>query len=147
MGKNCDSFQAIKFRSMIVANMIDRGANDPLETHRITRLCNFLRRSRLDEVPQIINVFKGEMSLIGPSPDYIEHAKVYVDTIPGYIERHAVRPGISGFAQTEVGYGEGIEATRTKVKADLQYIKNRTLTFEAWIVWCTLQTVIKRGGA
>ena len=147
MGKNCDSFQAIKFRSMIVANMIDRGANDPLETHRITRLGNFLRRSRLDEVPQIIKVFKGEMSLIGPSPDYIEHAKVYVDTIPGYIERHAVRPGISSFAQTKVGYGEGIEATRTKDKADLQYIKNWTLTFEAWIVWCTLQTVIKRGGA
>ena len=77
----------------------------------------------------------------------IEHTKVYVDTIPGYIERHAVRPGIRGFAQTEIGYGEGIEATRTKVKADLQYIKNRTLIFEAWIVWCTLQTVIKRGGA
>jgi lipopolysaccharide/colanic/teichoic acid biosynthesis glycosyltransferase len=147
MGKNCDPFQAIKFRSMTVTNTIERGANDPLETHRITRLGDFLRRSRLDEVPQIINVFKGEMSLVGPRPDYIEHAKVYVDTIPGYTERHAVRPGISGFAQTEVGYAEGIEATRVKVEADLQYIKNRTLAFEAWIVWRTLQIVIKRGGA
>jgi lipopolysaccharide/colanic/teichoic acid biosynthesis glycosyltransferase len=147
MGKNCDPFQAIKFRSMTVADAIDRGANDPLETHRITRLGNLLRRLRLDEVPQIINVIKGEMSLVGPRPDYIEHAKVYVDTIPGYIERHAVRPGISGFAQTEVGYAEGLEATRVKVEADLQYIKNRTLALEAWIVWRTLQIVIKRGGA
>lgn len=147
MGKNCDPFQAIKFRSMTVANTIDRGANDPLETHRITRLGNLLRRSRLDEVPQIINVFKGEMSLVGPRPDYIEHAKVYVDTIPGYSERHSVRPGISGFAQTEVGYAEGIEATRVKVEADLQYIKSRTLALEAWIVWRTLQIVIKRSGA
>lgn len=147
MGENCEPFRAIKFRSMTVADTIERGANDPLETHRITRLGNLLRRSRLDEVPQILNVFKGEMSLVGPRPDYIEHAKVYVETIADYTERHSVLPGISGYAQTEVGYAEGIEATRAKVEADLFYIRNRSLALEAWIVWRTLQTVVKRGGA
>jgi lipopolysaccharide/colanic/teichoic acid biosynthesis glycosyltransferase len=147
MGQDCKSFRAIKFRSMTCADMIERGADDPLETDRITRLGNFLRRSRLDEIPQIINVLRGEMSLVGPRPDYIEHAKVFTGTIAGYKERHAVRPGISGYAQTEVGYAEGIDATRAKVEADLLYIKNRTLAFEAWIVWRTLQTVVKRGGA
>ena len=147
MGRDCQPFRAIKFRSMTVADKIGRGANDPLETDRITRLGDFLRRSRLDEVPQIINVLKGDMSLVGPRPDYIEHAKVFLDTVAGYKERHAVRPGISGYAQTEVGYAEGIEATRDKVAADLTYIKNRSIRLEGWIVWRTIQTVVSRGGA
>jgi lipopolysaccharide/colanic/teichoic acid biosynthesis glycosyltransferase len=147
MGKDCQPFRAIKFRSMTCADVIERGANDPLETDRITRLGNFLRRSRLDEVPQIINVLKGEMSLVGPRPDYIVHAQEYVETIEGYEERHSVRPGISGYAQTEVGYAESVDATREKVVADLHYIKNRSLGLEAWIVWRTIQTVICRGGA
>jgi lipopolysaccharide/colanic/teichoic acid biosynthesis glycosyltransferase len=147
MGRDCEPFQAIKFRSMTCAETIERGANDPLETDRITRLGDFLRRSRLDEIPQILNVLKGEMSLVGPRPDYIEHAKEYSNTIPGYKERHDVRPGISGFAQTEVGYAEGTDATREKVAADLHYIQFRSLRLEAWIVWRTIYTVLCRGGS
>lgn len=147
MGKDCKPFRAIKFRSMTCAPEIERGANDPLETHRITKLGDFLRRSRLDEIPQIINVLKGDMSLVGPRPDYIVHAQEYVETIAGYKERHAVRPGISGYAQTEVGYVESMDGTRDKVAADLFYIKNRSLRLEAWIVWRTIQTVVCRGGA
>jgi lipopolysaccharide/colanic/teichoic acid biosynthesis glycosyltransferase len=147
MGKDCKPFRAIKFRSMTCAPVIERGANDPLETHRITKLGDFLRRSRLDETPQIINVLKGDMSLVGPRPDYIVHAQEYVETIAGYKDRHAVRPGISGYAQTEVGYVESMDGTRDKVAADLFYIKNRSLRLEAWIVWRTIQTVVCRGGA
>lgn len=147
MGRDCKPFRAIKFRSMTCADIIERGADDPLETHRITRLGDFLRRSRLDEIPQIINVIRGDMSLVGPRPDYIVHADEYVETVAGYKERHSVRPGISGYAQTEVGYAEGIEATRNKVAADLYYIGNRSLRLEAWIVWRTIQTVVCRGGA
>lgn len=147
MGKDCVPFRAIKFRSMTCAPVIERGANDPLETHRITKLGNFLRKSRLDEVPQIINVLNGDMSLVGPRPDFIDHANEYVETIPGYKERHAVRPGISGYAQTEVGYVESTEGTRNKVAADLHYIQNRSLGLEAWIVCRTMQTVLRRGGA
>lgn len=147
MGRDCKPFRAIKFRTMTAAKSVARGPNDPLERERITRLGGFLRRSRLDEVPQILNVLKGDMSLIGPRPDYYDHAIAYLDLIQGYRERHLVRPGISGLAQTEVGYVEGLEATRTKVRADLYYITNTGFTLEAWIFWRTLMTVFGGVGA
>ncbi len=86
------------------------------------------------------------MSLIGPRPDYLEHAKVYVRTVPGYRERHAMRPGISGYAQIEVGYPDGIESLQRKVAADLDYIKNASIRFDLWITWRTLLVVILRKG-
>ena len=147
MGQDCEPFQAIKFRSMTVADEIARGVNDPLETDRITPLGNWLRRTRIDELPQVLNVLKGDMSLIGPRPDYFEHAKVLVDTIPGYRERHNVIPGISGYAQTEVGYADSSELIRDKVKADAHYIENRSVALEAWIFWRTILTVVSRKGA
>ncbi|SMX38844.1 sugar transferase [Maliponia aquimaris] len=117
MGRNCKAFQAIKFRSMRVAPKVERGADAPLETDRITRLGGFLRKSRIDELPQIINVLRGDMSLIGPRPDYYDHAVQYLELVPGYRERHIVRPGVSGLAQTELGYAEGFEATRSGARA------------------------------
>ncbi|WP_319825134.1 sugar transferase [Thalassovita sp.] len=145
MGHHCRSFRAYKFRTMTAGAA--RGPNDPLERDRITPLGGFLRRSRLDEVPQILNVLKGDMSLIGPRPDYYDHAIAYLDVVQGYRERHLVRPGISGLAQTEVGYAEGLEATRTKVCADLYYITHTGFALEAWIFWRTLLTVFGRAGA
>lgn len=140
MGRNCVPFMALKFRSMTPSRR-SRGANDPLEKERITLLGAMLRQSRLDELPQIINVLRGEMSLIGPRPDCYDHAITFLNNIPGYRDRHAVLPGISGFAQTEIGYAEGTEATVKKVEADLHYIANLSLGFEAWIFWRTLLTV------
>lgn len=145
MGHHCRSFRAYKFRTMTAG--ASRGPNDPLERDRITPLGGFLRRTRLDEIPQILNVLKGEMSLIGPRPDYYDHAVTYLDVIQGYRERHMVRPGISGLAQTEVGYAEGVEATRAKVRADLYYITHTGFALEAWIFWRTLLTVFGRAGA
>jgi len=147
MGRDCQPFRAIKFRTMRKAGSETRGANCPLEKHRITKLGSFLRKSRIDELPQIINVLRGEMSLIGPRPDYFDHAVEYVDKVPGYRERHAVRPGISGLAQTELGYIEGVEGTRRKVKADLYYITHMSLALEMWIFWRTIYVVVRRGGA
>lgn len=147
MGQGCQPFTAVKFRSMTVVTEVSRGAHDPLEQDRITRLGHFIRKSRIDELPQILNVLKGEMSLIGPRPDYIGHALEYIKTVPGYRARHAVKPGISGFAQTEVGYADTPEAVLAKVKADLFYIRNRRLLVEFWIVWRTLVTVFGRHGA
>lgn len=146
MGIDCRPFRAIKFRSMTCTSKISRGANDPLETHRITRLGRILRKSRLDELPQVLNVFKGQMSLIGPRPDFYDHAVVFAETIPGYRQRHAVKPGISGFAQTEIGYAEGVEATRAKVAADLHYISNYGMRMEMFVFWRTLHTVLGWGG-
>lgn len=147
MGQDCKPFNAIKFRTMTHVNMIARTANCPLEEDRITALGRFLRKTRLDELPQILNVLNGDMSMVGPRPDYYEHALYFVEKIPGYRARHSVRPGISGLAQTEVGYVEGSSATRKKVGADLYYIRNRNFRMEAWIVWRTVQVVMCRGGA
>jgi len=83
MGKNCEFFFAIKFRSMSDVKKISRKYNDPIETNRITPLGNVLRRARIDELPQILNVLKGEMSLIGPRPDYFPHALEYLKNVEG----------------------------------------------------------------
>lgn len=147
MGRDCKPFMAIKFRSMTCVAEVTRGADDPLEVNRITPLGGFLRKSRLDEIPQIINVLRGEMSLIGPRPDCYEHAETYIESIPGYRERHAALPGISGLAQTEVGYVQGIDATRLKVAADLDYINRQSFRLDTWILWRTLKIVAGRGGA
>jgi len=122
MGRDCRPFLALKFRSMSEVAEIARGCDDPIEQHRITRLGRFLRKTRLDELPQILNVLKGEMSLIGPRPDYYEHACAFRAAIPGYNERHMIRPGISGLAQVDLGYIEGTDATRAKVAKDLYYM-------------------------
>ncbi|WP_282171201.1 sugar transferase, partial [Ruegeria atlantica] len=82
-----------------------------------------------------------------PRPDYIEHARMYLLQVPGYQERHDVRPGISGLAQVELGYIEGTDATRRKVQADLYYIANSSLAMEMRIVWRTLAVMVRRGGA
>jgi lipopolysaccharide/colanic/teichoic acid biosynthesis glycosyltransferase len=147
MGMHCQPFEALKFRSMLPADSVQRGADDPLETDRITRLGRLIRRLRLDELPQIVNVLKGEMSLIGPRPDFLDHAEVYLEAVPGYARRHMVRPGISGLAQTEVGYVEGIAGTRRKVSADLYYIFHSGWRLEAYIFWRTLVIVFTGRGA
>lgn len=147
MGEGTAPFAALKFRSMAAAGDKERGATDPLEVDRISRLGHFIRKSRIDELPQIINVLRGEMSLIGPRPDFYPHAVEYLGTVPGYRARHAVRPGISGYAQTEVGYADNMDAVAAKVAADLYYIRNRRLRLEAWIFWRTLVTVFGRKGA
>lgn len=146
MGRTCRPFVAVKFRTMRMVKNVGRGPDDPLETDRITRLGGFMRTSRIDELPQILNVLKGEMSLIGPRPDYFDHALEYVKTVPGYVQRHQIRPGISGLAQTQLGYIEGTEATRQKVLCDLKYIREASYRMEISVFVTTIQTVLLRRG-
>ena len=96
MGKNCSVFSAIKFRTMVPVREITRKYDDPIEENRITSFGKILRKCRIDELPQILNVLKGEMSLIGPRPDYYLHALEYMKNVKGYRERHFIRPGITG---------------------------------------------------
>jgi lipopolysaccharide/colanic/teichoic acid biosynthesis glycosyltransferase len=110
-------------------------------------LGRFLRRSRLDELPQILNVLRGEMSLIGPRPDTFEHACVYLREIPGYAARHQVMPGISGYAQTEVGYVDGLDGIHRKVAADHYYLKHASFALDLWITWRTIGVVLTRQGS
>jgi lipopolysaccharide/colanic/teichoic acid biosynthesis glycosyltransferase len=147
MGQGGRPFRVWKFRSMAAAPEVARGPFDALEAHRITPLGQLLRQTRLDELPQVLNVIRGEMSLIGPRPDYYPHACVYAEEVPGYRARHALRPGISGLAQIEVGYVEGREGIRRKVAADLYYLRHASLRFDLWIAWQTLRVVLGRKGA
>lgn len=147
MGRDCIAFPAIKFRSMRAARGTSRSPESPLEMARITPLGRILRKTRIDELPQIVNVLRGDMSLIGPRPDCYEHAEHFLTTVPGYRARHAVRPGISGLAQTEIGYVAGSHATRRKVSADLYYIRNVSWRLEAWLIWRTLSVIAGRKGA
>ncbi len=146
MGRDGKPFLAIKFRSMLPADEITRGANDPIETHRITALGQVIRKTRIDELPQVINVLRGEMSLIGPRPDAYDHAQEYLEAIPEYRARHTVRPGISGLAQVTLGYAEGIDATRAKAISDIAYIRNAGVLMDMRIIWLTLVTIIMRRG-
>lgn len=147
MGIGCDPFSAFKFRTMSVATGRTRGAYDTLETERITPLGRLLRKTRIDELPQIINVLRGEMSLIGPRPDSYTHACVYLREVSGYRERHRVVPGISGYAQTEVGYVDGPDGIERKVAADLYYIAHATLAFDLWITWRTVSVIAFQRGS
>jgi len=143
MGKNCKPFYAMKFRTMKYSKTIDRKFSDPLEHDRITNFGKVLRKYRIDELPQILNVLKGEMSLIGPRPDYYEHALIFLDNVPLYKERHAIRPGISGLSQIRYGYVEGLSETKKKTKIDLYYIHNVSLSLEIKVFFGTLYTIIK----
>jgi len=147
MGQDLVPFTAIKFRSMNPSPAITRSVDDPIEAHRINALGRMMRKTRIDELPQILNVLRGEMSLIGPRPDYFEHAREFLAQIPEYRHRHLIRPGISGLAQVTLGYAAGLDATRAKATADLAYIRNASFALEARIFWLTLVTVFMRRGA
>ena len=146
MGKDCRVFHAIKFRSMVPVKEITRKYNDPIETNRITSFGKILRKSRIDELPQILNVLKGEMSLIGPRPDYYIHALEYLENVEGYRERHIIRPGITGLSQIRLGYAEGLEATEKKASVDNYYIQNVSYIIELKIIGNTIITIIRGMG-
>ena len=143
MGKNCEVFHAIKFRTMVPVKEITRKYDDPIETNRITFFGKFLRKSRIDELPQILNVLKGDMSLIGPRPDYYIHALEYLKSVKGYRDRHDIRPGITGLSQIRLGYAEGLEATAKKASIDNYYIHNVGYIIELKIIVNTIITIIR----
>lgn len=147
MGRDCKKFRAFKFRSMLETGAANREYHEDIEADRVTRLGAFMRKTRIDELPQILNVLRGEMSLIGPRPDSFDHAEIYLREIPEYRARHQVRPGISGYAQVELGYAIGLDATRAKVLADLHYIENASIALELRLVFRTIWTVLTRAGA
>ena len=146
MGKNCEFFFAIKFRTMTNAKEITRKYNDPIETDRITPLGKFLRKMRIDELPQILNVLMGDMSLIGPRPDYYVHALEYLEHVEGYRERHVIRPGITGLSQIKLGYVETLEETSKKTSLDIYYIQNTSYISELKIIFNTIIIILKGMG-
>jgi lipopolysaccharide/colanic/teichoic acid biosynthesis glycosyltransferase len=147
MGRGGRPMTVWKFRTMGPASDGVRGAADPLEHERITPLGGLLRRTRIDELPQILNVLVGEMSLIGPRPDCLDHALDFLPAIPGYGFRYAIRPGISGYAQVRLGYAEGYELTAEKTRLDLTYIRNAGWKLELAVLWRTFVVLTTGYGA
>ena len=143
MGKDCEAFLAIKFRSMRHIKEITRKYNDPIEINRITPLGKLLRKTRIDELPQILNVLKGDMSLIGPRPDYYNHALEYLKNVEGYRERHTIRPGITGLSQIRLGYVESLEGTSKKVSIDNYYIQHVNSIIALNIILTTVLIIIR----
>lgn len=133
MGRHGAPITVWKFRTMLPEGDGCRGPGDPVEEHRITPLGRWLRRTRIDELPQLLSVLVGDMSLIGPRPDAFDHALAYVDAVPNYALRHAIRPGISGLAQVRMGYAEGFELTARKTRLDLIYLNHAGWRLE-WLV-------------
>ena len=146
MGKNCEIFYAIKFRTMSHIQEITRKHDEPIEIHRITPLGGILRKIRIDELPQILNVLKGDMSLIGPRPDYYIHALEYLKVVKGYRERCVIRPGITGLSQTRLGYADNLEETSKKVSVDNYYIQNLSYIVELKIIISTIFIIVKGMG-
>ncbi len=145
-GKNNKTFLAIKFRTMII-NAEQNGAQWATENDsRITSVGKFLRKSRLDEIPQLINILKGEMSLIGPRPERPEFIQMLKKEIPYYNQRLLAKPGLTGWAQINFPYGNSVEDALEKLEYDLYYIKNRSFALDISIILKTIHTVLKREG-
>ena len=139
-------FRIYKLRTMQAAGENHGGATvkgDP----RITAVGAVLRRFRVDELPQLLNVLKGDMSIIGPRPEWTLLSENYSRDLPVYVYRHLVRPGITGWAQVRGGYASDLAETRTKVSYDLFYIKNMSFSFDLQILMRTLWTLLAGGGA
>ena len=131
-------FPMVKFRTMTPSNVAARDPNAKVEEDRITPLGRYLRQSRIDELPNFVNVLLGQMSMIGPRPDAMNHAEHFSKALPGYTKRFAVRPGITGLAQVSMGYAEGDDDTLQKIKIDQQYIQNLSFGQDARIVMRTI---------
>jgi sugar transferase (PEP-CTERM system associated) len=141
-------FTLYKFRSMRVDAEVETGAvwamkNDP----RVTPVGRIIRKIRFDELPQLFNVLKGEMSIVGPRPERPEFVKTLAERIPFYRQRHAVRPGITGWAQINYKYGDTLEDSVTKLEYDLYYIKNMSWSLDSYIVFHTVKAMLLSRGA
>jgi sugar transferase (PEP-CTERM system associated) len=147
VGKGGNHFKVVKFRTMRLDAEAGgpkwAGDNDP----RITRVGKFLRSSRLDEIPQLWCVLKGDMAFVGPRPERPEFIEMLSKEIPYYGVRHMVRPGLTGWAQVRYKYGSTIEDAREKLQYDLFYIKNASLGLDLLIIFQTIKTVLLRRGA
>jgi lipopolysaccharide/colanic/teichoic acid biosynthesis glycosyltransferase len=138
-------FEIYKLRTMTYASEV-LGSATTAGDMRITRSGRWLRRYRIDELPQIFNVLKGDMSIIGPRPEWTILSERYAREVPAYEYRHLVRPGITGWAQVKGGYASDLEETRRKVGYDLFYIKNLSFALDMQILFRTVLTVLNGFG-
>jgi lipopolysaccharide/colanic/teichoic acid biosynthesis glycosyltransferase len=147
VGERGKIFELLKFRSMVNEaesnGPVWAGKNDD----RITRIGRWIRKWRLDEIPQMVNVLEGEMSFVGPRPERAYFVEKLREEIPFYDQRFYVKPGITGLAQVRYQYGASKEDALEKLKYDLYYIKNLSSLFDLLIVFETIKVVLSGKGA
>ena len=148
VGENGRPFTLCKFRSM---RLDAESAGTPIWAqdgdNRVTRIGRFIRKTRLDELPQLWNVVRGDMSFVGPRPERPFFVAELAREIPFYQQRHAVKPGLTGWAQVKYRYGSSIEDATEKLRYDLYYIKHLSIVFDLTIVFDTVKVVLFRKGA
>jgi lipopolysaccharide/colanic/teichoic acid biosynthesis glycosyltransferase len=146
IGRHGKPIRLIKYRTM---SQDDGGVwlKEKGNKNRVTKIGYYLRKSRIDELPQVINVLKGEISLVGPRPDIVDLGKRMADEIPFYMIRYSVTPGLSGWAQTlQEKPPQSVEETKVRLMYDLFYIKNRSLLVDFVVLLRTIRTVLIRSG-
>ncbi|MBU2068136.1 sugar transferase, partial [Patescibacteria group bacterium] len=146
IGQDGQIFKVLKFRSMIEDAEKNGAQWADQQDHRITRIGKFLRKTRLDELPQMWNIFTGQMSFIGPRPERIEFVQQLEKEIPYYQIRHIVKPGLTGWAQVNFRYGASVQDSIEKLQYELYYIKHRSFILDTSILLRTIKIVLMGGG-
>jgi lipopolysaccharide/colanic/teichoic acid biosynthesis glycosyltransferase len=153
IGYRGHQFRVLKFRTMRVTetasangDLVDAAITKD-DDDRITRIGRFLRQTRIDELPQLYNILRGEMSWIGPRPEARPLSEWYEREIPFYVYRHIVRPGVTGWAQVNQGHVAGISEVHDKLRYDFYYIKNFSMWIDLAILFKTVLVVIRGIGA
>ena len=144
VGKDGKTFQCYKFRSMHINSEFNPYTEE--NDSRIFPFGNIMRKMRIDELPQLINIIKGEMHLIGPRAEWDILVENYEKIIPNYHDRHSVAPGITGLAQVMYPYGRNVEDAKKKLEFDMEYINSWSILSELNVVWKTIGVILGKKG-
>ena len=147
IGQGGREFTIYKFRSMAQNSEANGAQLAQIGDARVTRVGKFIRKTRLDELPQFWNILRGDMSLIGPRPEQRVFVEQFNDSIPFYNYRHIVKPGLSGWAQVTQGYAGNEDETQIKLEHDFYYIKHFSLSLDILIIFKTIKTILTGFGA
>ena len=142
VGKNGKVFSIVKFRTMVKNAEQEGAVFATINDSRVTPFGKILRKSRMDEFPQFLNILKGDMAVIGPRPERPVFVNEIAEVMPFYETRHVIKPGLTGWAQVNYSYGETIDDSLIKLQYDLYYIKHRSLFLDVNIIFKTLSTVL-----
>lgn len=142
IGENMVPFKVYKFRSMKIHDPEKYSKYAQDNDNRVTKIGNFMRKTRIDELPQLFCILKGTMSFVGPRPEWDILAKEYEKQIPYYNLRHMIKPGLTGWAQVMYPYGENIEDTKRKLEYDLYYLKHQDLILDVLIIFKTVKVIL-----
>jgi lipopolysaccharide/colanic/teichoic acid biosynthesis glycosyltransferase len=148
VGLNGRIYEVIKFRSMTVNAEGDGKARwATTNDARVTKVGKFIRKTRIDELPQILNVMSGDMAFVGPRPERPEFVRELKETVPYYEKRHCVKPGITGWAQMNYPYGACLKDTFNKLEFDLYYVKHQSLFLDFLVLLQTAEVILFGKGA